>query len=56
MFHPPKLGEETEADEDWYKFDDDKVSVFPKDKIATLDGGGASYLLSFLVEDEKKLI
>ena len=29
-----------EDDEDWYKFDDDKVSVFPKEKLATLDGGG----------------
>lgn len=29
-----------EDDEDWYKFDDDKVSIFPKEKLATLDGGG----------------
>lgn len=29
-----------EDDEDWYKFDDDKVSVFPKEKLGTLDGGG----------------
>jgi ubiquitin carboxyl-terminal hydrolase 14 len=29
-----------EDDEDWYKFDDDKVSVFPREKLATLDGGG----------------
>jgi len=29
-----------EEDEDWYKFDDDKVSVFPKEKLGTLDGGG----------------
>jgi ubiquitin carboxyl-terminal hydrolase 14 len=39
-FHPPKLGEEQESDEDWYKFDDDKVSIFPKDRLSTLDGGG----------------
>ena len=29
-----------EDDENWYKFDDDKVSVFPKDKLGTIDGGG----------------
>ena len=27
-------------DENWYKFDDDKVSAFPKDKLGTIDGGG----------------
>lgn len=27
-------------DEEWYKFDDDKVTLFPKDKLNTLDGGG----------------
>ncbi|KAK0457163.1 uncharacterized protein EV420DRAFT_1310203 [Desarmillaria tabescens] len=39
-----------EADEDWYKFDDDKVSVFPKDKLGTLDGGGedsSAYVLVY---------
>ncbi|KXN85247.1 Ubiquitin carboxyl-terminal hydrolase 6 [Leucoagaricus sp. SymC.cos] len=39
-----------EDDEDWYKFDDDKVSVFPKDKLATLDGGGedsSAYVLLY---------
>lgn len=29
-----------ENDEDWYKFDDEKVSVFPVDKLQTLEGGG----------------
>jgi ubiquitin carboxyl-terminal hydrolase 14 len=33
-----------ENDEDWYKFDDDKVSVFPVDKLPTLEGGGMYYL------------
>ncbi|KAF8192747.1 cysteine proteinase [Mycena galopus ATCC 62051] len=50
VFHPPTLGEEQESDEDWYKFDDDKVSVFPKDKLTTLDGGGedsAAYVLLY---------
>lgn len=36
----PSLPSFDEDDEDWYKFDDDKVSVFPKEKLATLDGGG----------------
>ncbi|KAJ7730663.1 hypothetical protein DFH07DRAFT_848431 [Mycena maculata] len=50
VFHPPKLGEEQESDEDWYKFDDDKVSIFPKEKLTTLDGGGedsAAYVLLY---------
>jgi len=37
-------------DEDWYKFDDDKVSVFPAEKLATLDGGGedaSAYVLLY---------
>ena len=29
-----------EDDEDWYKFDDEKVSIFPKAKLPTLEGGG----------------
>jgi ubiquitin carboxyl-terminal hydrolase 14 len=37
------LGEE---DEDWYKFDDEKVSEFPAEKLATLDGGGCFSVLS----------
>ena len=39
-----------ENDEGWYKFDDDKVSVFPADKLATLDGGGedsSAYVLLY---------
>lgn len=50
VFHP-KASQATEPDQrtidddddDWYKFDDEKVSVFPAEKLATLDGGG-SYL------------
>jgi ubiquitin carboxyl-terminal hydrolase 14 len=45
VFHPPTLGAELESDEDWYKFDDDKVSVFPKEKLGTLDGGGTLFVL-----------
>ena len=29
-----------DEDDDWYKFDDDKVSIFPKEKLPTLEGGG----------------
>ncbi|KAJ7146152.1 hypothetical protein C8R44DRAFT_863954 [Mycena epipterygia] len=50
VFHPPKLGEEQESDEDWYKFDDDKVSIFPKERLTTLDGGGedsSAYVLLY---------
>ncbi|KAF8968863.1 hypothetical protein BDZ97DRAFT_1798491 [Flammula alnicola] len=39
-----------EDDEDWYKFDDEKVSLFPKEKLATLDGGGedsSAYVLLY---------
>ncbi|PPQ95123.1 hypothetical protein CVT25_011666 [Psilocybe cyanescens] len=39
-----------EDDEDWYKFDDDKVSLFPQEKLATLDGGGedsSAYVLLY---------
>jgi ubiquitin carboxyl-terminal hydrolase 14 len=35
---PPPMVEE--ENEDWYKFDDDRVSDFPVEKLATLDGGG----------------
>ena len=42
--------DEVEGDEDWYKFDDDKVSVFPKEKLPTLEGGGedsSAYVLLY---------
>jgi ubiquitin carboxyl-terminal hydrolase 14 len=47
VFHPAAVsgtgaGALDEDDDDWYKFDDDKVSIFPKEKLSTLDGGGAS--------------
>jgi ubiquitin carboxyl-terminal hydrolase 14 len=46
----PENPEAAEADDDWYKFDDDKVSVFPAEKLATLDGGGqdaSAYVLLY---------
>jgi ubiquitin carboxyl-terminal hydrolase 14 len=42
--------DDVEGDEDWYKFDDDKVTVFPKEKLMTLDGGGedsSAYVLLY---------
>lgn len=54
VFHPvshsAEKGALDEEDEDWYKFDDNKVSVFPKDKLGTLDGGGedsSAYVLLY---------
>jgi ubiquitin carboxyl-terminal hydrolase 14 len=46
VFHPEA---EADDDEDWYKFDDDKVSVFPREKLATLDGGGELFHQRFLL-------
>jgi ubiquitin carboxyl-terminal hydrolase 14 len=43
-----------EEDVDWVKFDDDKVSAFPVEKLATLDGGGedsAAYVLLYKSKD-----
>ena len=39
-----------EEDQDWIKFDDDKVSAFPVEKLTTLDGGGedsSAYVLLY---------
>ena len=39
-----------EEDLDWIKFDDDKVNIFPAEKLTTLDGGGedsAAYVLLY---------
>ena len=57
VFHPVSYAKEDSAsaalaedDEDWYKFDDNKVSVFPKEKLETLSGGGedsAAYVLLY---------
>lgn len=41
---------QSEQDEEWHKFDDDKVSVVGRDKITTLEGGGedsAAYILVY---------
>ncbi|KAL5479043.1 UBP6 [Sanghuangporus weigelae] len=43
-------GKLDEGDEDWFKFDDEKVSIFPADKLPSLEGGGedaSAYLLLY---------
>lgn len=47
--------DKTEADEEWYKFDDDKVSVVGRDKIQALDGGGEDSVAYILLYRAKKL-
>ena len=57
VFHPVsymKEGEKNsgldENDDDWYKFDDDKVSILPAEKLETLSGGGedaSAYVLLY---------
>lgn len=45
-----KLSTLSEDDEDWYKFDDSKVSIFPKEKLESIAGGGqdsAAYVLLY---------
>lgn len=44
-----------EDDEDWYKFDDDKVSIFPKEKLSTIDGGGEDSSAYVLLYKSKSL-
>ncbi|KAF8654777.1 hypothetical protein AX16_003432 [Volvariella volvacea WC 439] len=50
----PKM-EIDEDDDDWYKFDDEKVSIFPKEKLATLDGGGEDSSAYVLIYKSKPL-
>jgi len=40
-----------EKDQDWYKFDDEDVSVFPKENLSTFEGGGegpSAYILLYM--------
>ncbi|KAI0339115.1 cysteine proteinase [Trametopsis cervina] len=44
------IGALAAEDEDWYKFDDNKVSIFPVEKLVTLAGGGedsSAYVLLY---------
>ena len=54
VFHPVARESEDlgllEDDADWYKFDDQKVSIFPAEKLPTLEGGGedsSAYVLLY---------
>ncbi|EST05854.1 Ubiquitin domain protein [Kalmanozyma brasiliensis GHG001] len=47
--------DKTEADEEWYKFDDDKVSLVGRDKITALDGGGEDSVAYILLYRSKQL-
>ena len=40
---------------DWYKFDDDKVSIFPKEKLSTIDGEGEDSSAYVLLYKSKSL-
>jgi hypothetical protein len=44
VFHAKSVDVEAEEDEDWYKFDDDKASVFPKENLGTIDREGRTRL------------
>ncbi|EIN05233.1 cysteine proteinase [Punctularia strigosozonata HHB-11173 SS5] len=65
-FHPTAISGEASSsstatvlddeDEDWYKFDDDKVTPFPKEKLATLDGGGEDSSAYVLLYRSKPLV
>jgi len=53
-FHEPKSYLE-EGNEDWYQFDDEKVSVVTQEKVSTLDGGGESASAYILLYRQKRL-
>ncbi|KAG9044628.1 deubiquitinating enzyme [Tulasnella sp. UAMH 9824] len=44
-----------ESSDEWFKFDDDKVSVVTQDKITTLDGGGEDSTAYILLYRSKRL-
>jgi len=52
---PPDAPESDSLEEEWYKFDDDKVSVVTQDKITSLDGGGEDSTAYILLYRSKRL-
>lgn len=46
---------DSEEDEDWFKFDDEKVTDFPKEKLPSLEGGGEDSSAYVLVYRSKVL-
>ncbi|KAF8154178.1 hypothetical protein B0H34DRAFT_800059 [Crassisporium funariophilum] len=51
--HPTPDLDDLEDDVDWYQFDDEKVSLFPKEKIVTLEGGGEDSVAYVLIYRSK---
>ncbi|BGP57966.1 hypothetical protein JCM8202_002152 [Rhodotorula sphaerocarpa] len=57
----PSSGESADAmsvdpdKEEWYKFDDDKVTLVPRDKILALEGGGEDHCAYILLYKSKSL-
>lgn len=49
------ISDRTPAEEEWYKFDDEKVTVVPRDKISTLDGGGEDSVAYILLYRSKTI-
>ncbi|KAJ8508985.1 hypothetical protein ONZ45_g8805 [Pleurotus djamor] len=52
---PPSI-DDVDDNDDWYKFDDDKVSIFPKEKLVTLEGGGEDSSAYVLLYKAKPLV
>jgi ubiquitin carboxyl-terminal hydrolase 14 len=52
---PSTIDLDAEEDENWYKFDDEKVIEFPKEKLSTLEGGGEDSSAYVLVYRSKVL-
>ncbi|PWN36846.1 cysteine proteinase [Meira miltonrushii] len=49
------ISDRTPAEEEWYKFDDEKVTVVPRDKISSLDGGGEDSVAYILLYRSKAI-
>jgi len=52
---PKKLEMQDPDEQEWYKFDDEKVSVVHKDKILALDGGGEDSIAYILLYRPTKI-
>lgn len=50
-----ETGNGVPGEEDWQKFDDDKVSIVSKDKILQLDGGGEDSVAYILLYRSKNV-
>jgi len=52
---PQTDGDYDGGDDNWYKFDDDKVSIVTQEKITSLDGGGEDSTAYILLYRSKRL-